>query len=307
LAFFVYICVLLRFLKSSGNNIAFIWLKFLIFILNFQRFLVLPALGLNSKTLVVNTCENIVYFSSDDDDDGSKTPRPYSPEENNEDDSNTPRPYSPEETPALKRRKLNHEDDEEDNSNNSNNDSDSDDLENADVTEVDDHNAPEKIIDDLDTIDKARKGDPDALDEIKQEYPEFFKENSDEEGLDQVEEYLEEEFEGEYERSELEADALEQNDEGDNSAGGTGPSGSSGSDPGPSGSSGSSGSDPGPSNSSGSSGSGPGPSGSSGSSGSDPGPSNSSGGGGDFSKILIILGVIFETIAKVLEDLSNFL
>jgi hypothetical protein len=307
LAFFVYICVLLRFLKSSGNNIAFIWLNFLIFILNFQRFLVLPALGLNSKTLVVNTCENIVYFSSDDDDDGSKTPRPYSPEENNEDDSNTPRPYSPEETPALKRRKLNHEDDEEDNSNNSNNDSDSDDLENADVTEVDDHNAPEKIIDDLDTIDKARKGDPDALDEIKQEYPEFFKENSDEEGLDQVEEYLEEEFEGEYERSELEADALEQNDEGDNSAGGTGPSGSSGSDPGPSGSSGSSGSDPGPSNSSGSSGSGPGPSGSSGSSGSDPGPSNSSGGGGDFSKILIILGVIFETIAKVLEDLSNFL
>jgi hypothetical protein len=297
----------LRFLKSSGNNIAFIWLNFLIFILNFQRFLVLPALGLNSKTLVVNTCENIVYFSSDDDDDGSKTPRPYSPEENNEDDSNTPRPYSPEETPALKRRKLNHEDDEEDNSNNSNNDSDSDDLENADVTEVDDHNAPEKIIDDLDTIDKARKGDPDALDEIKQEYPEFFKENSDEEGLDQVEEYLEEEFEGEYERSELEADALEQNDEGDNSAGGTGPSGSSGSDPGPSGSSGSSGSDPGPSNSSGSSGSDPGPSGSSGSSGSDPGPSNSSGGGGDFSKILIILGVIFETIAKVLEDLSNFL
>ena len=210
----------------------------------------MPALDLNSKTSIVNTSEDIVYFSSDDDDD--------------DDGSNTPRPYSPEETPALKRRKLNHEDDEEDNS-------DSDDLENADVTEIDDHNAPEEIIDDLDTIDKARNGDPDALDEIKREYPEFFKENSDEEGLDQVEEYLESEFEGEHEISELEANALEQNGEGDADS------------------------------------SRPGPSNSSGSSGSDPGPSNSSGGGGDFSKILIILGVIFETIAKVLEDLSNFL
>lgn len=38
---------------------------------------------------------------------------------------------------------------------------------------------------------------------------------------------------------------------------------------------------------------------------SDPGPSNSPG-GGNFSKILIIFGTIFEMISKVLEDLSQF-
>ena len=265
-------------------------------------FLVLPGLGLNSQSSG-KTSENIAYFSSDgDDDDVNRHTR-----ENNEDDSNNERSRSesPEETPPVKRRKLDHEEDEEENSNNNNNnnnsdsdsdlesESDSDDLEKADVKEVNNHNAPEEVINDLDTLDKARRGDPEALDEIKREYSEFFRENSDEEGLKQVEEYLDSEFEPEHIISELEADALEQeanaegdrsnnsnndgSDNGNNSSGGTGPSGPSG-------------------------GTGP-----SGSSGSDPGPSDSSGGGGNFSKILIILGIILETIAKVLEDLGNFL
>jgi uncharacterized membrane protein YgcG len=305
LAFFVYFCILLRFLEYLNNTLYNLF-QIIIFILNFQRFFVLL-----SQTSA-NTPENITYFSSDDDDDDDRGHNT----ENDEDDS---RAESPEETRPSKRPRLNHEDDE-DNSNNSNNDSDSDDLEKADVTEVNDHNAPEEIIDDLDLLDKARKGDPEALDEIKREYPEFFRENSDKEGLKEVEEYLDSEFEPEHRISELEADVIEQNgegnaeegisnnsnndgsDNGNNSSGGTGPSGPSGTGPSPSsGSSGSSGSNPGPSNSSSSD---PGPSNSSSS---DPGPSNSSGGGGNFSKIFIILGVIFETIAKVLEDLGNFL
>lgn len=74
----------------------------------------------------------------------------------------------------------------------------------------DNHNGPERIMDDLDLVDKARKGDQEALDELKNNYKDFFEGTSnDKEALEEIEQYLEDEFEPELERSEAEADALE--------------------------------------------------------------------------------------------------
>lgn len=164
-------------------------------------------------------------------------------------------------------------------------DSDYDDVEDCDAMEVDNHNGPEQVVEDLNNVDKARNNDQEALDELKREYPAFFEDNSVPEALNQIEHYLESEFPGELERSEKEADELDgrggrsnnnnnNDDDGNNSSGGSGPSAPSG----PSGS-----------------GSGP--------SGSDSGPSS----GGSLSKVLIILGAILETISKVLEDVGNYM
>ena len=82
---------------------------------------------------------------------------------------------------------------------------------NYEVEERKDHNAPEKIMDDLDEVDKARNGDPNALEYLKREYPNFFENNTNnEEELEQLEDYLESEFPGELEKSEKEADELEE-------------------------------------------------------------------------------------------------
>jgi hypothetical protein len=77
------------------------------------------------------------------------------------------------------------------------------------VVEQENHNAPEQIMDDLDLVDKARLGDKKALDEIKRNYSEFFEGYSDQQALNDIGEYLEEEFEPELKRSEEEADAME--------------------------------------------------------------------------------------------------
>lgn len=82
-------------------------------------------------------------------------------------------------------------------------------LEDRKTYPQDNHNAPEQIVDDLDSIDAARKGDANALDVIKRNYPVFFEENSDEQALNEIEAYLEEEFDPELERSEKEADELD--------------------------------------------------------------------------------------------------
>jgi hypothetical protein len=96
------------------------------------------------------------------------------------------------------------------NDSNPQNDSDPEDH---DVMEVDDddYNGPEQIMDDLDRVDKARVGDGEALDELKDQYPEFFEDEEvpDYEALDGLEEYLEDEFPHELEQSEREADELE--------------------------------------------------------------------------------------------------
>ena len=86
-----------------------------------------------------------------------------------------------------------------------------DDPEDSNVEEIKDpeHNAPERIMDDLDKVDKARNNDPDALEYLHKQYSEFFYKVSDEEALNDLEEYLEEEFIPEYKRSEREADELE--------------------------------------------------------------------------------------------------
>ena len=101
----------------------------------------------------------------------------------------------------------------EDSKSNSDRDSDMDldDPEDQSVEEIKDpeHNAPERIMDDLDQVDKARNGDPDALDYLRREFTSFFDDVSEEEALDDIEEYLENEFHPEHERSEREADDLD--------------------------------------------------------------------------------------------------
>jgi hypothetical protein len=104
----------------------------------------------------------------------------------------------------------NNENSNSDSISDSNSDSNSDDPEDVDAEEIRDpeHNAPERIMDDLDIIDKARNNDPDALEYLRREYGEFFNDTSDDQALNDIEEYLEEEFPKEHERSENEADAL---------------------------------------------------------------------------------------------------
>jgi len=90
-----------------------------------------------------------------------------------------------------------------------------------DIEEIpeEEHNAPEYIQDDLEKIDRVREADPNdeeaqrKLEELKDKYKEFFdieSGNNEEEGLNQLEEYLEGEFPGELEQSEREADILEE-------------------------------------------------------------------------------------------------
>jgi hypothetical protein len=98
------------------------------------------------------------------------------------------------------------------NDNNEDSDSNSDDVEMSDTREVPDHNAPEQIMDDLDLVDRARHGDPEALVELKREYPEYFEGKSDIEAVWEIEDYLEAEFPLELKRSELEVEVEEAQD-----------------------------------------------------------------------------------------------
>jgi hypothetical protein len=69
----------------------------------------------------------------------------------------------------------------------------------------------ENIMDDLDDISAAKKGDQGALDRVKEQYPAFFDTtDSDKEVLDQIEKYLEDDFENAKEDEEAEAAKLDQ-------------------------------------------------------------------------------------------------
>lgn len=124
------------------------------------------------------------------------------------------------------------------------------------------HNGAELTEGDLELIDRAREdNDIESLEYLQNKYPSFFDEesgNSLEEGLNQLEEYLEEEFPGELAQSEREADILEEEEEArnaaentedsnDNSKGGGSASGGGGSGGNPGEGSSGSGGTPGPS------------------------------------------------------------
>jgi hypothetical protein len=170
-----------------------------------------------------------------------------------------------------------------DSNSNSNNDSESDDIEMADAEEVDNHNAPEAIQADLNKVDAAKNNDSEALEYLKREYEAFFDRNTVEEGLKQVEEYLEGELAGELKRSELEAEDAQSEEEKEKKVQ-------------------SSKSDDDSNNNDNNSSGGAGPSAPSGPSG-DSGPPTSNSSGGNLGKILVILGGILETISKVFEDI----
>ena len=132
--------------------------------------------------------------------------------------------------------------------------------ETEEIPEIEDQNVPEDIEGDLAIIDRAREdNDIESLEYLQNKYPNFFDQesgNSLEEGLNQLEEYLEEEFPGELAQSEREADILEEEarkaaenteDSNDNSKGGGSASGGGGSGGNPGEGSSGSGGTPGPS------------------------------------------------------------
>lgn len=211
-----------------------------------------------------STDDNIYYFSGDQ------------PENSNSNSNNNPNSEDGDVEMADSQ-----PGNSESNSNSNNPDSEDDDVEDADVEEVPNHNAPEEVMNDLDKVDAARdNNDAEALAYLKREYSSFFDDNTEEEALDQIEEYLTEEFPKELKRSEEEADAMsieEKKAKGQNSDD----------------------SDNNDNNSSG----GGGPLGPSGPSASDSGPSSSNSSGGNLSKILVILGGVFETISNVLDNI----
>ena len=65
----------------------------------------------------------------------------------------------------------------------------------------------QKIMDDLDKVDRAKRKDSEALEDLKEEYTSFFDNNSPRTGLRDLENYLEEEFPAEERRAEHDADA----------------------------------------------------------------------------------------------------
>lgn len=212
------------------------------------------------------TDDTIYYFSGDQPENS----------ESNSNSNNDPNSKSDDEEMA------DYQPENSESNSNSDNDSDyeSDDVKDEDVEEVDNHNAPEEVMNDLDKVDAARNNDPQALEYLKKEYSSFFEDNTEEEALDQIEDYLEEEFPGEYKKSEEEADrmSIEEKTKGQNS-------------------------DDSNNDDNNSSGGGAGPLGPSGPSASDSGPSTSNSSGGNYSKIMVILGGILETISNVLENL----
>lgn len=137
--------------------------------------IILSTCYVNSESS--NNTSNILYFSNNN------------PDNNEGSDSN---------------------DNQDSNSNGDSNSNDDDDLEKeSNVEEIEDHNAPERIVDDLEMVDKARKNDPEALEYLSREYRHFFDDTTKDQALRDIEEYLESEFPKELERSEYEADALE--------------------------------------------------------------------------------------------------
>lgn len=65
----------------------------------------------------------------------------------------------------------------------------------------------QKIMDDLDKVDRAKRKDSEALEDLKEEYTSFFDNNSPRTGLRDLENYLEEEFPAEERRAEHDADS----------------------------------------------------------------------------------------------------
>lgn len=112
----------------------------------------------------------------------------------------------------------NNDSDSEQDSSDSDSEQNSSDLENRDVEELTDneHNAPDQLMNDMDKVKKAKKGDPEALGELKEEYPEFFNDTTSEQALNDIDEYLEEEFPVELDRSMHEVDALDAKGRHDN-------------------------------------------------------------------------------------------
>ena len=176
MAFAIYFSVLLRFLVNYLCNTLRTIVKYIEGIIFEILIFILKFLGFNNLLPAVNNItDNIDYFNSDRGNNGNN--RGNNNNRNNNEDS----------------------------------DSNSDDVEMRDTREVSDpdYNVPEAIMDDLDNVDRARRGDPNALAEIKREYPSYFEGQSDREGLRQLEHYLETEFPGELKRSELEVEVEE--------------------------------------------------------------------------------------------------
>jgi hypothetical protein len=158
-----------------------------------------------------NTLNNIHYFSDENNHPGNNEGS-NSNFTNNSDENNQPDNH--EESNDYPNNNSDSEEKNRDamevdnNDSNSDNGSYSDDPEYIEEIKDPEHNAPERIMDDLDVVDKAKNNDPEALEYLKREYADFFDDTSEDEALNDIEKYLEEEYPKEHKRSEHEADAL---------------------------------------------------------------------------------------------------
>jgi hypothetical protein len=151
-----------------------------------------------------NTLNNINYFSNEnnpDNNEGSNSSSTINSDDENNSDNNE----GSNGNPNNNNRDAMEVDDID---SNSDNESNPDDPENIEEVPDPEHNAPERIVDDLDVVEKAKNNDPEALEYLKREYSDFFDNTSENEALNQIKEYLEDEFPKELKRSEHEADAL---------------------------------------------------------------------------------------------------
>ena len=223
MAFFVYFSILLRFLilnllsnilkaiNKLGGDI-------LIFILKLLKWNLPSLVIIDVNETSINALNNINYFSNGNNTENNQGSNNYSTDNSNseDDDNNSENNEGSNGNPdnnsdSEKNRdamEVKDNDSNSDNDSKSENDSDSDDSENIEKVQDPEHNAPERVMDDLDMVDKARNNDPEALEYLKREYGAFFDDTSNEEALNQIEGYLEEEFPLELKSSEHEADAL---------------------------------------------------------------------------------------------------
>jgi hypothetical protein len=168
----------------------------------------------NSES-INNTSDNIYHFSDDNPEnrEGSNSNSEDNPENNEGSNSNSEN--NPENNEDSNSNSEDSPDNNEGSNSNSDGDSSSDDdgPKDNDVEKVGDpeHNGPERIVDDLDKVDNA-KDDPEALEYLQQEYSEFFNGRTIDQALEDIKNYLEEEFDAEHERSEWEATTEEATD-----------------------------------------------------------------------------------------------
>ena len=151
---------------------------------------------LKFPVILIPVHDNIDYFRGSNNDSENNE---YSSNSNNN-PNNPENPENSNDSDDVEMADNNSPESQEDSNN------DSDDVEKADVEEIEDHNALELTMDDLEMVNAGLHGDPEALEETKREYSEFFTDRTDREALLDIRDYLEGELTPEHGISEIQVD-----------------------------------------------------------------------------------------------------